>query len=275
MALAGLVGLATTALGAFSAFSSSKKGDKGLEAQLAEMARIREENRKITEDTYSREKGVIDSLPTLESLLGKGGEIAQDQSQYLLDFVMGDTQDELRNSQQQNAKLANFDFSGLNTEIAKVLRSNQFDIVSMSGGEPIGSLANLSAQNVNSFAQQGLSNYLGISDFFARTGQVDRFNPYAVATDLYKIEEGKLNSKIGIEESRANRLTQSNQQWAASFADISNAKIANEANKYTGITNAISAGFSAYSGASALATNKATSNAQIGFYNAQTKALGY
>ena len=272
--MASLIGLAVAGAGIWSASQSSKSTKKGLNEQLKEMARIRAENQKIAKETLNAEQGILDALPSLKSLLGEGGEIADSQRQNLLDFVLGTTQEDLRSAQRTNAQIANFDFSGLNNDISKILRSGQFDIIAASAGEPIGSIANLSAQNVNAFAQQGLSNYLAISDFFAKTGQVDRFNPYNIATDLYKVQEGQVNARIGIQESYASRMTQSNNNWAASFADISNAQIANQANKYAAYNSAIANGFSAYSGASSLATNKQTANAQVGFYNSAISALG-
>lgn len=272
--MASLIGLAVAGAGIWSASKSSKSTKKGLDSQLEEMARIRAENQKIAKETLSTEQGIIDSLPSLSSLLKEGGDIADSQRQNLLDFVMGTSQNDLRSAQQTNAQIANFDFSSLNNDISKILRSNQFDVIAASAGEPIGTIANLSAQNVNAFAQQGLSNYLAISDFFAKTGQVDRFNPYSIATDLYKVEEGQINAKIGIQESYASRMTQSNNNWAASFADISNAQIANQANKYAAYNSAIANGFSAYSGASSLKTNRTVADAQVGFYNAQTSKIG-
>lgn len=257
--LAGLVGIGT------SIFSHNSIA-KNLGAQMGTFARIKQENDSTAKNAAAQETDLVNSLPELNQLLQKGADISAFQRKDLLDFTMGASQGDLRQAQKTNAEIANFDFSSLNENISKVLRSGQFDIVAAAAGQPIGTIANLSAQNVFSFAQQGLQNTMAIGDYFAKVGQIDRVNPYNVATDLYNISAAKVGQKINIQDTLANRLITNNNNFASMYADVKNAENANTANMYAGINAAAATMASGSAGQSSNNTNSETSGSSMAGY---------
>ena len=230
-----VVGAAATGYGIYSSNKASKEaaaaqaaGAQGnLQASLAyteflrqnaaafeeKSAELLAQGRQDVDLAYSNIHRWIGKLPTLESLNSRAEDISRKDFDFRtgikrenLSFILGDTQDELRTSQRVNADLAAMDGSDFTGNVAKILRSNILGLKAATVGEPIGSFANLSASNLAQLSQQGLSNTIAISDFFSRAGTVDPMSPYQISSDLYRLEENKIDKRIAAEQYRGNSM---------------------------------------------------------------------
>lgn len=231
-----------------SMYLSGKSADKqqdNLDKQMEEARRIREENKKISNTAFDDIYKLIDGVGSLSDYLDEGGKIGRAQSDYRMDYVLGDTQDALRESLGINTRLANYDFSDVNSSISNILKSNFYDIASITRDMPTGSFANLSVANIANLAQQGLQNTIETGDYIGRISGIDQYTPYRVAQDLFTIDRDKAGQKMQATNNRASQQIGANTDWFQNFSDISNASNVVEAGK----TSAMISGITSITGA--------------------------
>ncbi len=235
--------LAVAAIGAgTSAYLSGKSADKqqeNLDKQMKEARRIREENKKISNTAFDDIIKLIEGVGSFSDYLGEGEEIGKAQSDYRMRYVLGDTEGVLRESLGINTRLANYDFSDIDSSIGKILKSNFYDIASVTRDMPTGSFANLSVANIANLAQQGLQNAINTGDYIGRISGIDQYTPYRVAQDLFTIERDNAGQKIQATNNRANQQIGINTNWFQNYSDISNASNVVEAGKTAGYISAI------------------------------------
>ena len=178
------------------------------------------ESRGIAENTYNNIANVIEGIdaPSASAFMDEAKSLSMNDFQYRdaiqkgnLDFITGGTQDELRSAQQMNSSLAALDGNAFTGKMGEIMRSSMYGLKALTVGEASGTFANLSAQNLYSFSQQGLSNSLAISDFFSREGTVDPISHLQTAMDLEAANTAKAynNAQLSIrnEENLGNSLT--------------------------------------------------------------------
>lgn len=177
------------------------------------------ESKGITEDAYSRITGIINAIPSIETLYPRGEGLSRKDFDFRtaikrenLAFILGKTDDELRNAQQSRSELANLEEGAFVGKFNKIIRSNLLGLKATTIGEPTGTFANLSAKNLYDFSSKALSEFLAINDFYAKEGTVDPISPYAISQDLYTNEFNLAGQKIGNERWRAESLININGQ---------------------------------------------------------------
>lgn len=158
----------------------------------------------IADQTYTQIANVIGSIntPSASAFMDEAKSLSMNDFQFRdsikkgnLNFILGGTQDELRSAQQMNASLAALDENAFTGRMGDVLRSNMYGLKALTVGEASGTFANLSAQNLYNFSQQGLSNSLAMGDFFSREGTIDPISPLQTAFDL---ENANTNKEFNI-----------------------------------------------------------------------------
>lgn len=173
----------------------------------------------IAEQAYKSVSDVIQGIntPDVSAFMEQARSLSTEDfnfrdayQKYNLNFITGDTQGDIREAQAMNASLAALDPSAFQGKMGDILRSDMYGLKALTVGEPTGTFANLSAQNLSSMQQQGLSNWLQISDFFSREGTVDPISPLQTAFDL---ENANTNKEFNIaqlsirnEENRGSNL---------------------------------------------------------------------
>lgn len=251
------VGLATAAAGAGATMYASNKSAKAakaaaeqqnklagqqfdmqkeymafLEGQAGEYAEMAEhilgENKDIVEDSYGRILGIINAIPRVDQLWDRAQGLSRKDFDYRtgikrenLDFILGDTDERLREIQSFSADLANLEEGAFTGKFDKIIRSNMLGLKALTVGEPSGSFANLSARNLYDFSNKALSNYLSINDFFAKEGTVDPISPYTISQDLFANEFNIAGQRIGNERWRGEQLV-----------NVNNAALGVEGNKF-------------------------------------------
>ena len=158
----------------------------------------------------------INAIPEVRQLMGQAENLSRRDFDFRteiqrenLDFIVGETGDELRDAQQLNASLAALDSSDLQGRMSDIVKSSMFGLRADTIGDAYGTFANLSAQNLYNFSQQGLSNTLALNDFFSREGTVDPVSPLQTAFELRTVAEREASMQI------------QNQQWSAgAIADV-------------------------------------------------------
>lgn len=254
---------------AYAANSAGKSADAQngmIEEQIEEARRIRKQNTQLANEAYADIEGLISGLPGIESFIDKGGEIAREQRDDRLNFILGDSLADIRRSQGINAGLAAYDFAGLSSEIGKIVQQNLFDVSSLTRDSVSGTFANLSVSNMANLAQQGLAASINTGDFIGRISGVDQFNPYNMAVDLFNVEQSKMANRIQNTTNRVNAITETNNQWFSNYADLSNARMAVEANKTAAQISAVNSATSAIGGMVAGMPAANAQNAQADFY---------
>ncbi len=249
--MATIAAIATVGAAGFSAYSSNssaKKQQKNVKDQIKEARRIREENKGYTNKGFDDIIGLIDGYKSIPDFLDEGEDIGRDMMDYRMDYVLGDTQDELRDSQRINASLGAYDFSDVNSSISKILKSNFYDIASITRDMPTGSFANLSVQNIANLAQQGLQNSISTGEYISQVSGVDQYTPYRVAQDLFTIERDRAGQKIQATNNKTNQLIGTNNEWFANYSDLSNASMAIEAGRNAATISAVNSAAGAISG---------------------------
>lgn len=229
--IAAVAAIGAAGFGMYSSSKSAKKQQKNLDKQMKEARRIREENKKISNTAFDDIYKLIDGVGSLSDYLDEGEEIGRAQSNYRMDYVLGDTQDDLRNSLGINTRLGNWDFSDVDSSIGKVLKSNFYDIASITRDMPTGSFANLSVANMANLAQQGLQNTINTGDYISRVSGIDQYTPYRVAQDLFTIERDEAGQRIQATNNRASQQIGVNTQWFQNFSNISSAQNVVEATR--------------------------------------------
>ncbi len=155
----------------------------------------------IAERTYNNIANVIEGIdaPSASAFMDEAKSLSMNDFQYRdaikkgnLDFITGGTQDELRSAQQLNSSLAALDGNAFTGKMGEIMRSSMYGLKALTVGEASGTFANLSAQNLYSFSQQGLSNSLAMADFFSREGTVDPISPLQTAMDLEAANTAKV-----------------------------------------------------------------------------------
>jgi hypothetical protein len=171
------------------------------------------ESKKYAEEGYGRIAALIAGIPSVESFYDRGEALSRKDFDYRtgiarenMAFILGDTPDELREIQNNLAGLANLEENAFTNNFAKIARSSMLGLKAETTGSPIGLYNNLSAQNLEQFSNNALSNYLAVNDFFSREGTVDPISPYSVTTDLYNANLGIVNMNIGNEQWRTGNL---------------------------------------------------------------------
>jgi hypothetical protein len=146
-------------------------------------------SRSTVEDAYSRIIGIINRIPSVDKLFPRAEELSRKDFDFRtaikrenLEFILGDTGEDLREIQSFSADLANMEEGAFTGRFNKIIRSNMM----------------------------GLSNYLGINDFFAREGTVDPISPYTISQDLFANEFNIAGQRIGNERWRGEQLVNIN-----------------------------------------------------------------
>ena len=250
----------------------------------------------IVEDAYSRVSNIISNIPSVSDLMGEAESLSLKDFEFRdkiqkdnLNFITGNTLGDLRSAQSLNASLAAMDPNAFQGKMGDVLKSNLYGLKALTVGEPSGSFANLSAQNLYSMSQQGLSNYLQISDFFSREGTVDPISPLQTAFDLQSSEFRVAELGINNEQWRGNNLlnveatkagmsgniatiglqygTSNNNTLADNLIGTSNATIANNSATTAAITQSLGTMISGLTGMGATSTSQKALTAQQDYYN--------
>jgi hypothetical protein len=262
---------AVAAIGAagFSAWSSGKSAKKQqamIKAQIAEAQRIREENKGIANKSFDDIIGLIDGTKSIGDYLTEGEKIGQAQLDYRMKYVLGDTEGDVRDAQRINANLASYDFADVNKSISDLIKSNLYDVASLTRDSPSGSFANLSVQNMAALSQQGLANTINTGDFIGRISGIDQYTPYRIAQDLFSVERDKSNQKIQAETNRSSQIIGTNNQWFTNFSDLSNASMVVEANRNAAMISAVNSAAGAIGGYGSAMDSEKQQNKQNGYY---------
>lgn len=181
----------------------------------------------IVNQTYQNVSNIISNIniPSVEDLMANAESLSLQDFQFRDDiqkqnlaYIAGDTEPQLREAQSLSASLAALDPAAFQGKMGDIFKSSIYGLKATTVGEPTGSFANLSAANLYNFSQQGLSNYLAISDFFSREGTVDPISPLQTAFDLQSIES---NEAFGLAQ-----LGIGNEQWAGtSLLNVESTKL--------------------------------------------------
>jgi hypothetical protein len=249
--MATIAAVATIGAAGFSAWSSGKSAKKQqamIKAQIAEAQRIREENKGISNKAFDDIIGLIDGTKGISDYLTEGEKIGQAQLDYRMKYVLGDTEDDVRDAQRINANLASYDFADVNKSISDLIKSNLYDVASLTRDSPSGSFANLSVQNMAALSQQGLANTINTGDFIGRISGIDQYTPYRIAQDLFSVERDKSNQKIQAETNRSSQIIGTNNQWFTNFSKLSNASMVVEANRNAAMISAVNSAAGAIGG---------------------------
>ena len=279
LAIGTLVGSAIQGIGAYSSkkntedalnsqyglLESQRAAQEGYLGSIGEaLAGFSEEGSAIAEETFALINDIISKIPSVKSLFTDAVDLSRQDFDYRtgiqrenLGFILGDTQNQLRDIQSLNASVAQLNPEGLNNRIQDVIRSSMYGLKSITLGEPSGSFANLSAKNIYDFSNQALSNYLAINDFFAREGTVDPISPLETAFELRQAEENIAGLYIDNAKMRSDALLGINQsvlggsldmaklgigieqQYGSDLINLSNAGIINDSNAQAGYSSAI------------------------------------
>lgn len=259
---------------AYAANSASKSADKQnamIEEQMEEARILRRKNEALANQGFDNIEGLIGGLPGIEDFLTQGGEIADTVRSDRLNFILGGTEGDLRESQRVNTALAAYDFSGIGANLSKVVQGNLFDIASMTRDSIGGTFANYSVANMANMAAQGLGNAVNIGDYLGRISGIDQFNPYRMAQDLYGVEEARMTNRIQNESTRVNAITQNNNQWFANYANLSNAQMVVEANKTNAQISAVNTATSSIASMIGNLPARNAQSAQADYYKTLTK----
>lgn len=269
------------------------------------------ENKGIIEDSYSRINNIIKAIPGIEQLFPRGEKLSRQDFDFRdaikkenLRFILGDTEGDLRESQNLNTALAALNPEVFQGKFQSILQSDILGLKAMTVGEPTGSFANLSAQNLFDFSQKGLSNALAINDFFSREGTVDPISPLQISFDLRRLEEGVADRYAGNERWRSESLVSANnaligieQQklrgaesianlglsfggetqnaFANNMFNLSSASLAASNAQQQGYVNALNSAIGAIGGAYSLSLNQSAVSAQNQYNQAMIDRLIY
>ena len=262
---------AVAAIGAagFSAWSSGKSAKKQqamIKAQIAEAQRIREENKGIANKSFDDIIGLIDGTKSIGDYLTEGEKIGQAQLDYRMKYVLGDTENDVRDAQKINANLATYDFADVNKSISDLIKSNLYDVASLTRDSPSGSFANLSVQNMAALSQQGLANTINTGDFIGRISGIDQYTPYRIAQDLFSVERDKSNQKIQAETNRSSQIIGTNNQWFTNFSKLSSASMVVEATRNAAMIKAVNSAAGAVAGYGQSVDSQGMSNQQSSYF---------
>jgi len=115
----------------------------------------------------------------------KGFNFQDEIKKQNLDFVLGESKDNLRTAQGDFTNLAAGNFSGFERELNASLSKAGAE----SFGSPVGTVFNIAARDRFNFRTAGLNEALKIGDFFSAQGTVDPPNPVASAFALADFEQ--------------------------------------------------------------------------------------
>ena len=325
--IAGVAGVATVASAGYGIYSSSKNASAaqtqiGNQTQIAQdqydaNAALQEEWLSYLQDTLkeygSNATGIVQDaydsvskiiagidIPSVGDLMGEAESLSLQDFNFRdkiqkenLNFITGNSMGDLRKAQSLNASLAALDPTVFQGKMGDILRSNMYGLKAITVGEASGTFANLSAQNLYSMSQQGLSSTLQINDFFAKEGTVDPISPLQTAFDLQRIEsdqtfkiaelginneQWKGNSLLNVEATKAGMSgniattalqygTNNNNQLAGNLVGTSNATIANNAAESSGIMQSLGLLVSGLTGYGATSQSSKALDAQKNYYN--------
>lgn len=241
--IAGVVSVAGTAYGVYSSNQSAKRSRQALDAQgrmvddsygiqqeyldffkeaigaFQEQAyALAGESKGEVKRAYNKSIKIIDAIPEVSDLMPEAEKLSRQDFDFRtgikrenLAFILGDTEKDLRDSQAINTGLAALDSSNFQNRFNSIIKSNLLDLKANTVGDPVGTFANLSAQNLYNFSNQGLSNSLAINDFFAKNGTVDPISPLQTSFDLRTIAEREAAMRVDNERYRANTIADINQ----------------------------------------------------------------
>lgn len=267
LAAAGAIG------GAMISKKASDKNSDALKEQMEMAIWLRNQNKKEAETAFTDIQSIIDNFPRIQDFLEEGGEIASEQRQNRLDFLLGGTEGALRRAQEINTNLAAFDFSNIPGALGDFIQASNFDIASLTRDAPAGMFANLSVQNMMQMAQGGLQSSMAIGEYLGRLSGIDQFNPYTMAQDLWKVDAGVQEKSIANIQKRSDTITGVNNQWFSNFADLSRAQMINNSDRAASQIASIGQFSNAITGGLALNKQEKALDAQTGFFNAQTAKL--
>jgi hypothetical protein len=164
---------------------------------------------------------IINDIPEITELMDEAEGLSRRDFDFRtglkrenLDFILGDNQQALRDSQTLNTNISSLNSADFQGRFSDIVRSSMFGLKASTIGDPYGTFSNLSARNLYDFAQQGLSNSLAINDFFSREGTVDPISPLQTSFDLRNVAEREAGMRIGVEQFTASSKVQ-NEQWRA------------------------------------------------------------
>lgn len=175
------------------------------------------ESKKETNIAYRRSRNIIDAIPEVSELMAEGKELSREDFDFRtgikrenLDFILGDTEEDLRAAQKLNTSIAALDSADFQGRFGDIVKSSMFGLKADTVGDPYGTFSNLSAQNLWNFSREGLNASLQINDFFSREGTVDPISPLQTAFDLRTVAEREATMDIQNEQWRANSIAQIN-----------------------------------------------------------------
>jgi hypothetical protein len=267
IAAAAITGAAAIGSGVMASKSASDQQDM-IKEQMKEARRIRKENEKIANTSYEDIIGLIEGTNSIDSYLDKGQEISDSQIEYRMKYILGDTESDLREAQRINTSLASYDFTDINKNVSDLLKSNLYDIASLTRDSPSGSFANLSVQNMAGLAQQGLANAINTGEYISKISGIDQFTPYRIAQDLFTVERDKSGQKIQAVSNKASMITGNNNQWFSNFSDLSNASMVVEANRSAAMISAVNSAAGAASGYLSGMKTRQLQDKQMNYYDA-------
>ena len=155
-------------------------------------------------NAFKRSDNVFEFIDRTDKGIGTLLDSATRRKRENLDFIVGDTGDDLRTAQADNAALAAGNFSGF----LDSLRAETLGVLAGTEGRPIGAFENLSARNQLVARSRGLSNSLALNDFFAREGTVDPPSPLSVfgaATGVAEFEAREDAEQLAFRERQIER----------------------------------------------------------------------
>jgi hypothetical protein len=246
--IAAVAAIGAAAYGASASNKSAKKQQSNLKEQMKEARRIRRENNALSDKGFTDINNLITGVGSLTDYLEEGEDIGQNMLDFRMDYVLGDTEGDLRESQRVNSNLAAFDFTDTNNSISKILKSNFYDIASITRDMPTGSFANMSVANIAGLTQQGLTNTIGIGDYISRVSGIDQYTPYRVAQDLFTIKRDEASQRAQAVNNNVSQKIGVNNQWFSNFSDISNASNVVEATRNAATIQAVNSAAGAIGG---------------------------
>jgi hypothetical protein len=263
--------------GALISKGASDKNNDLLKEQMEMAIWLRNQNKKEAEKAYTDIQSLIDDFPRIQDFLEEGGEIASEQRQDRLNFLLGGTESSLRRAQEINTNLAAFDFSNIPGALGDFIKASNFDNASLTRDAPVGMFANLSVQNMMQMAQGGLQSSMAIGEYLGRLSGIDQFNPYTMAQDLWKVDAGVQEKSMANIQKRSDTITGVNNQWFSNFADLSRAQMINNSDRAASqiasigqFSNAIMGGLSLNMQEKSLDSQNAYNQARTDYYKSQT-----
>ena len=174
-----------------------------------------------------------------------------EQKRENLEFVFGESIDDIREAQRESAALAAGNFSGFMQE----LEADTVGILAGTEGRPIGAFENLAARNRLLARSRGISESLALSDFIAREGTVDppsALSVFGAAQGVAEFEAREDAEELAFRERQLDRELNLRDAFFNKRFEISRLGLLAEADALRGA--AASAGIGSFAAGSTLQT---------------------